>query len=222
MIETDPWRLEERQRMPSNHLHQIDGASRVHWDATIEAARAGDLEVLGLAVQAFRQYLMLIARQETEGDLRAKAGASDLVQETFMVAQKRFGSFSGRDEGELKAWLRAILKHRLAKFRSRFRGTAMRQAARELDLGRGRAIESIPGELTSPSGVAQRLEERAALDHALSRLPDHHRKAVLLRHEQGLRFEQIAAELGTTTEGARKYWARGVERLRRELGPVFS
>jgi RNA polymerase sigma-70 factor, ECF subfamily len=194
----------------------------MQWRTMIQAARGGDLEAMGLAVQSFRNYLLLVARQETGGDLAAKGGASDLVQETFLVARKRFGSFSGRDEGELKAWLRAILKHRLAKFRSRFRGTAMRQAAREHDLGPTRAIESIPGELTSPSGVAQRSEERAALDLALSHLPEHYRKAVLLRHEQGLRFEQIAAELGTTPEGARKYWARGVEQVRRELGPTVS
>jgi RNA polymerase sigma-70 factor (ECF subfamily) len=165
---------------------------------------------------------MVIARRETDGDLAAKAGASDLVQETFLVAKKRFASFSGQNEGELKAWLRAILKHRLANFRSRFRATAMRQAGRERALGTSCGAESIPGELTSPSSAAARSEERAALDQALALLPDHYRKAILLRHEQGLRFEQIAAELGTTPEAARKYWARGLEQLRRELGPLIS
>jgi RNA polymerase sigma-70 factor (ECF subfamily) len=163
---------------------------------------------------------MLVARQEAPGDLSAKGGASDLVQETFMVAQKRFASFSGGDEGQLRAWLRAILLRRLAKFRARYVATEMRQVSREVGLGKAIPAAAIPGDLTTPSGLAHRREVHEALERAMAQLPDHYRKAVLLRHQQSLRFDQIGVALGTTAEAARKYWARGVEQLRRELGPI--
>lgn len=196
-----------------------DGSVR----SLVETARAGDLGAMGHALEACRRYLTLIAREDMEADLRAKEGASDLVQETFLIARRRFGQFRGRNEEELRAWLRRILKHRLAKFRDRYQGTAMRRASREANLGDQNALmDGIRGDLTSPSEAFRREEERAALDVALARLPDRYRLAIILRHEQGLRFEQIAAELGTTTEGARKTWARAVERLRDQLGVDFS
>lgn len=199
-----------------------DDSCPSRWQASLAAARTGDAAALGSLVQSLRHDLMLVARQETAGERAAKGGASDLVQETFLVAQKRFGSFSGSDEGQLRAWLRAILRNRLAKFRTRFGATAMPLMAREVAIGEHLSAGTLAGELTTPSVAAQRSEEHAALDRALALLPEHHRRAVLLRHQQGLRFERIAAEMGTTAEAARKYWARGVDRLRSELEPLAS
>lgn len=207
-----------RRTMAAINPKATHGTGSGRWQASLAAARTGDVDALGLLVQSLRHYLILVARQETAGELAAKGGASDLVQETFLVAQRRFGSFSGGDEGQLKAWLRAILRNRLAKFHARYATAERRRASREVVYDR-----DLPaGELTTPSVAAQRREEHAALDRAMALLPEHHRRAVLLRHQQGLRFDQIAAELGTTPEAARKYWARGVERLRSELGPLAS
>ena len=52
------------------------------------AARAGSSEALGRALEACRRYLLLVAEQDLDPDLRAKGGASDLVQQTFLEAQQ--------------------------------------------------------------------------------------------------------------------------------------
>src|SRR5262245_22320921 len=49
----------------------------------LAAARTGSPEALGAALEACRLYLLGIADRELDGELRAKGGASDLVQETF-------------------------------------------------------------------------------------------------------------------------------------------
>ena len=87
----------------------------------LAAARDGSRDALGQALEACRNYLLLIADRELGADLRPKGGASDLVQETFIEAQRDFDRFGGATEAEWLAWLRQLLKHRLANFRRRYR-----------------------------------------------------------------------------------------------------
>src|SRR5438105_7704898 len=47
-------------------------------------ARAGSREALGQALEACRRYLLRIAEDDLDPALRAKGGASDLVQQTFL------------------------------------------------------------------------------------------------------------------------------------------
>src|SRR5262245_26207367 len=67
-------------------------ANAARW---LPAARAGSSEALGQVLEACRGYLLLIAGQELEPALRAKGGASDLVQQTFLEAQRDFAGFHG-------------------------------------------------------------------------------------------------------------------------------
>src|SRR5438094_9736562 len=82
----------------------------------LPAARAGSMEALGQALEEFRHYLLRIAEQELDPDLRAKGGASDLVQLTFLEAQRDFARFHGDTAAELRAWLRRLLVDTLANF----------------------------------------------------------------------------------------------------------
>ena len=58
----------------------------VQW---LSAARAGSREALGNCFESCRIYLHSIARQEIAPQLQGKGGASDIVQETFLEAQRR-------------------------------------------------------------------------------------------------------------------------------------
>jgi hypothetical protein len=62
-------------------------------------ARAGSQEAVSQALEACRGYLLLIVQRELAPDLRAKAGASDLVQDTIMEAQRDFAGFQGGSDG---------------------------------------------------------------------------------------------------------------------------
>jgi RNA polymerase sigma-70 factor, ECF subfamily len=104
------------------------------WKALIEAARHGDPDALGQALETYRDYLLLVANQELEPELRAKLGASDLVQETFLGAQRDLASFRGQSELEWRLWLRGILVHLLANHRRQYRSTSKRRLDREVPL----------------------------------------------------------------------------------------
>lgn len=176
----------------------------------------------GRMLDGCRQYLLMIANEVIGPELRAKLGASDLVQDTFLEAQRHLAIFRGRTDFEMRAWLRKILECRLANIRRAYIATEKRAVGRELTFAvfgdePGLAIETLQSRVPSPSNHAVRNEVTAALEQALSRLPEHYRQAVALRHVEQLSWEEIGRRMGSTAEAARKVWGRAIQQLRREL-----
>jgi RNA polymerase sigma-70 factor (ECF subfamily) len=189
--------------------------------ARLAAARAGSGEALGQALEGCRGYLLGIAEGELPQDLRAKGGASDLVQQTFLEAHRDFAHFGGSTAEELRAWLRRLLLNNVANFTRAFRATAKRRVGREVPLdGDDSAAPGVSpaADVPSPSVDAMAHEQSEALQRALGRLPEDYRQVLALRHQEHLTFEQIGARLGRTGNAARLLWMRAVERLQHELG----
>jgi RNA polymerase sigma-70 factor (ECF subfamily) len=188
----------------------------------LAAARAGSREALGQVLEACRGYLLLLARRELDPDLQAKGGASDLVQETFLEAQKDFARFHGCSEEEVRAWLRQLLLHNLANFVRRYRATAKRQLGREVEVDAGGSSAGrggkLPADVLSPSGLAMAHEQAEALRRALERLPEDYRQVILLRYQEQRPFEEIARLMHRSSSAVRTLWSRAIRRLRQEMG----
>jgi RNA polymerase sigma-70 factor (ECF subfamily) len=194
------------------------GQNLVEW---LTAARAGSQEALGQALEACRAYLLLVANRELDPDLRAKGGASDLVQETFLEAQRDFDRFQGDSDSELLAWLRALLLHRLANFTRRYRKTKKRGVGREVALNAGDSSDTgggLPGETPTPSQQVMAREQAVQLQRVLERLPEDYRRVLTLRYHEQLSFEEIGRQMERSAEAARKLWWRAIERLQQEFG----
>jgi RNA polymerase sigma-70 factor (ECF subfamily) len=193
----------------------VDAAQR------LAAARAGSREALGQALEALRGYLLLLAQEDLDPSLRAKGGASDLVQETFLEAQRDFPHFQGNSEEELRAWLRQLLRHNLADFTRRYRATGKRGIGREQALEPG-GSSAVPGAglaapEPSPSRLAVAQEQAEALRQAVERLPEDYRQVLRLRHQEKRSFEEIAQQMGRSAPAVRQLWSRAVRRVRLEL-----
>jgi RNA polymerase sigma-70 factor (ECF subfamily) len=175
----------------------------------------------GGSIDAFRDDLMRLARREIGTDLAAKVSASDVVQETFLVAGRDIAQFRGEGPVQFRGWLRGILDNQIRTLRRRFRGTGKRRIDREVGVGdaAGGIWEAIAGSTTSPSGCAMREERCLALRSALDALPEHYRQVIRWHHQERLTFEAIADRLDISAEAARKLWARALIRLREALGP---
>jgi RNA polymerase sigma-70 factor (ECF subfamily) len=184
----------------------------------LPAARAGSLEALGQALEAYRGYLLVIAQEQLDPDLRAKGGASDLVQETFLKAHQHFASFHGDSESELLAWLRRMLLNNLTDFRRFYRNSDKRQVEREVVLGGDSSAcgGDLAAQELSPSGLAMQNERGSQLERALARLPEDQRQVLLLRHQQELSWDEVGRLMNRSADAARKLWARAVERLQHE------
>jgi RNA polymerase sigma-70 factor (ECF subfamily) len=184
-------------------------------------ARAGSPEALGRALEACRRYLLLLAQRELHPALRAKGGASDLVQQTFLEAQRDFAQFGGAGEAELLAWLRRLLLNNLANFGRAYRQTGKRDVGREVALAAGDppggGAGAVPADTLTPSCAAAAAEQARALQEALARLPEAYRLVLRYRYDEGRPFAEIARLMGRSPNAARKLWARAVEWLQREL-----
>jgi RNA polymerase sigma-70 factor (ECF subfamily) len=190
------------------------------YDGGSEATRLPVGADVGELLEGCRQYLELIAAAEAGGDLRAKMGVSDLVQETFLEAQKDLDQFEGASRGELLAWLRKVLLHRLSRLYAQYRGTEKRNLARERHAQKTSLnvlAQLFDSEQTSPSGHAVRSEKIELVRQAVNRLPAASRKVVLLRYRDRLTFPEIAAKLGRSPDAVRMLWHRAIDRLAGEL-----
>jgi RNA polymerase sigma-70 factor (ECF subfamily) len=185
----------------------------------IAAARAGNDQALGRLLEACQLYLMQVANGEMESRLQAKVGASDIVQETYLEAQRIFDRFQGSSPTELRAWLRAILLNKLATAARQYRATAKRQMGREVPIDPTASQPIDPaGPAATASSIMAREERMQALMAALGRLPEDYRKIILWRQVENLAFEEMAKRLGRSLDAVRKLWWRALKSLQQELG----
>ena len=147
-------------------------------------------EEQGRALERFRQYLLLVARQQIDEPLRGRLDPSDVVQQTLLEAHRNRDQFRGQTEAELAAWLRQILAHSLTDAIRALR-RAKRDMARErsldvaLDQSSSKVEAWLAAEQSSPSQQAERHEQVLRLADALATLPDAQRESVVLRHCEG-------------------------------------
>ena len=184
----------------------------------IYEARAGSAAALGQLFEGCRRYLLLLANGELDSQLRPKAGASDLVQETFCEAQHAFKDFRGSTPSEFFAWLKGILDNRLSNH-IRHYATRMRDVRREvpLDVDSDPELMEVYDPDVTPAALEAMRDEEARLHKAIARLGESQRRVIVRHTWERASFAEIGAEMNITAEAARKHWARGLRRLQEEL-----
>jgi RNA polymerase sigma-70 factor (ECF subfamily) len=199
----------------------MSGALHSHPEHLLQSAQTGDGDALGQLLESYRPYLMLLGRMEIGRRLQGKLDPADLVQESFLEAQRDFAQFHGTTEKELIAWLRQILVRNLRNLLRHYLGTKRRDVRLERELaaevdGSSQMLGQIPiSPISSPSQQAARREQEVLLANALEQLPEHYRDVIVLRNLQSLSFPDIAQQLGRTVDSVEKLWARALLRLRR-------
>lgn len=190
-------------------------------DADIPLARSGSADALGRALEHFRDYLLAIANRQLDPALRGKGGASDIVQETFLEAQRDFGQFTGTTAAELKAWLARLMMNNVANFARHYKATDKRQVAREVGLPAPTPTlpegSGIPGDTPTPSVEMMAGERAEALQKAIARLPEDYRQVINWRINEDRPFPEIAELMGRSENAVRKLWFRAIEQLQQEM-----
>ena len=183
-------------------------------------ADPADEEELARLMAVYRPYLLALANQAMNPELRAKGGASDLVQETFLEAHQGLARYRGDSPQELVAWLRQILLHNIANFRRRYAGCIKRAASRERPLSA--VTEDDVATDSRPEREVLTAEQTHQLEQALDRLTPDYREIVVLRSFEQLPFREIAERRKVTEAAAQKCWARAILVLREILADERS
>ena len=186
--------------------------------AWISTAKTGDHESLGKLIDACHEYLLPVARRCIPLSLKSKFDPADLIQEAALDAHRSIAGFKGENIKEFYSWLRRILVHKSGGIRRRFEDTDKRN----IDLETAGFSDDVEGlarmvQRPAPTEVAIELEQRAQLLESINRLPDDMKRAIALRHRDGLTFSEIGEQMDRSGEAARKLWERAVGRLRKDL-----
>ena len=188
----------------------IDGEGHL-----IESARAGDREAFSVLARRFerRVYSLALFYTRNHGD------AEDLSQEVWLKVYRHLQSFRG--ESSFYTWLRQItvntfLNHRRAHLRhAGGEGQPLRLVEIEtvdyedaLRLSRGRDIEDDLHQKIMVERVGE----------ALSELTPQQRLIFILKHNEGMTYEEISVALNCSTGTIKKSLFRAVQKLRQHLG----
>ncbi len=196
---------------PARHLRPVESAP--------EGAPSPAEITAELVARAQRGDMAAWARlyqdnfQRIYGHLRYLTGdpqiAEELVQETFVQALPRIGTFDGRSA--FTSWLHGVAINIVRNHWRSQRSTAKAHQSLE-------AVHAVDGRRAeAPDGRVDRQQRIAALYAALETLPDHLRIAFVLRDLEGLAPEEAAGRLGISTGNLAVRAHRARERIRGEL-----
>jgi len=167
----------------------------------------------------FQNYLLLIARANSDCYNGVPIDIHDLVQQTLLKAQQNFEQFRGTTDGELAGWLNTILVNQLTdQLRRAGRELDEQALARRLEQSSVRFERLLLAEQSTPSQHAVQDERFQQLAKALMRLPDDQRQAIELRHLRELPVAEIADRMQRTIPSVAGLLQRGIRRLREMMG----
>lgn len=168
-----------------------------HTDAAlVELCLSGSQEAFATLVDRYKDRVFRLALRIT-GD---RDDAADVAQETFVRAYRKLALFDA--ERSLGNWLLAICAN-LGKNRLRSEGR------------RRKAQETHVEIYHAPAGRPDPL--RGALEEALGQIPEALRVPLVLKHVEGLSYEEVADVLGIGVSAAKMRVKRGRDDLVRRL-----
>lgn len=189
----------------------------------VTAAKQGDNEQFGRLLEQYRGYLLMLGHRYLSERMRRRIDPSDLVQSTFLEAQRDWKSFRGTSPGEFASWLRHILKNNVATAVARHVTTQKRSINREVFAPADNAsgvdwLSQQPADTSTPSRKVVRAEAAMALLEALHGLPETQAEALRLRYLEGLTLAEIVDRMGKSETAVAGLLKRGLAKLRTSLG----
>jgi RNA polymerase sigma-70 factor (ECF subfamily) len=128
--------------------------------------------------------------------------AADLVQRSLVKGYRRLSTC--RDPDRVGAWLFRILANQC---RDHVRSPRQRDISLQV-------LPDLPSKASDPGEDLARSELRERLREALDRLTPEQREAFVLKHVQGLSYEEIAAVMSTSVASLKMRVHRARESLR--------
>lgn len=187
----------------------------------LDDALAGNADSLGELLEHYRAYLTVLAQRYMDNRLRGRLDAADIVQVTFLEAQRDLPAFRGHQIEELLGWLRHILRNNVSSAHQKHIFTQKRSAGREVSNSptdsRPAITDLAPSETTSPSQRMMKNEAAVYLSNCLELLPDTQREAIRLRYVEGCSLKEIAVRMDKSEMAVAGLLKRGLKALRSRM-----
>ena len=183
-------------------------------DDLIKRAQANDLDAFCRLAERYARRIHLLASHYC----RNAQDAEDLSQEVWLKAYLAVRTF--RSDSSFYTWLRritinAFLNHRRSSFFRR-RGQTMAVQLMPLDSDTPEAL--FESRSDSPENIYNKLLFENVVS-ALAELTPSQRLAFLLRHYEGMTYEEIATAMNCSIGTVKKGVFRAIVKLRARLSP---
>lgn len=181
----------------------------------IERAQKGDREAFCLLARIYERRIYAMALHFT----RDQHDAEDLSQEVWLKAYKAIGTYRG--EAGFYTWLRQIAVNTLLNQRRKFpvMWSAEKKAIR---LGELVPLDQLGLAVEEPAHHTEdNLHQKMMVDRVMEALDDltpKQRLIFLLKHREGMTYEEISKASGASSGTIKKALFRTVNKLREHLG----
>lgn len=141
-----------------------------------------------------------------------ESDVEDVTQEVFITALRSLNSFKGN--AQFSTWLRTLTNRRVADF---YRNKEVSETQSEPLRGEGARLRME--QLTVASKISAS-DDKIILRGAILQLPDHYQEVLLLRFAEGLKFIEIAQQIGQSLEATKSLFRRAMDALREIVGEM--
>jgi len=176
----------------------------------VKACLRGEIESFTRLIEKYQNMIYNLCYRLTGGS----KDAEDLAQETFVNAYRHLKNFD--IEKKFFTWIYTIALN-LCRDRMRRKKIDKYSIDAPLRTNEDLYLQISSGEM-SPEDIALCREEEARIQKCITALPYKYRQVVLLRHQQGLSYEEIAQVTGKSLYTI-KVW---LHRARKKLNGLFK
>jgi RNA polymerase sigma-70 factor (ECF subfamily) len=169
-----------------------------------------DSDAFGQLVEQYATVIVNLAYRMV-GD---RTEAEDLAQETFVAAFKALPKF--RAESKFSTWLYRIAAN---KCKDWLRAKRPGQGVQDVDVDEV-LDEGVVAEERTPERLLSQQQVAAQLDRAIQRLPPLYREAFVLKHVEGLSYEEMQEIVGVNADTLKMRVYKGRLQLSRELAEL--
>ncbi|MFZ1802663.1 MAG: sigma-70 family RNA polymerase sigma factor [Nitrospira sp.] len=168
-----------------------------------------DHEAFGQLIDRHASIIMNLAYRMVGN----RAEAEDLAQESFLAAFKALSTF--RADSKFSTWL-----YRIASNKCKDWLRAKRPGMGQQDVDIDEVLDSHVAEEQTPERLLSQQQVALELEQAIQRLPPLYREAFVLKHVEGLSYEEMAEILGVNGDTLKMRVYKGRLQLSRELASL--
>jgi len=183
----------------------------------IERTLGGDRDAYRVLVERHSASVFRMAYRLTGN----RHDAEEVVQEAFLRAYQKLEQFEAR--ANFGTWVHRIAaNYTIDRMRQKRTEDARREepSSRAPESAENSVLSLVPDGRPSPERLAQGVELRKQLEHALDTLTQAERTAFVMRHWHGCGIEEIAEVLNSSSGATKNTVFRAVQKLRSVLAPL--
>jgi RNA polymerase sigma-70 factor (ECF subfamily) len=173
----------------------------------VERARRGDRDAFAKLAELYQKRIFRLAYSF----FHDRDDALEIVQETFMRAYEKIGSY--QPDRPLQGWLYRLAYNLCVDYYRKF--NKRKRLHDDFDAVAGRyACEGESGQ-----ELCESRQTAAAIERALSSLSQRQREVFTLKYRQGMKLQQVAETMAVSLGTVKALHHRALQRIRREVAP---